>query len=260
MIVDADRWAARLLDAEARRQEVAPITDTVPGLSVEDGYAIQEALLARRLASGERIVGAKLGLTSRAKQRAMNVDEPCYAVLTDAMYLPAEEPIRLGELIHPRVEPEIVLYLGEDLAGPGVTAQDALDATSAVCCGLEVIDSRYTDFRFSLADVVADNASSARFTLGPRRVDPRLVDLSLVGCLFEHDGNLVATAAGAAVLGHPAEAVARLANWLGRRGQRLRAGWAVLSGGLTDAVPLSPGSHVVATFGHLGRVGLRAVA
>jgi 2-oxo-3-hexenedioate decarboxylase len=260
MIVDADMWAARLLDAEAHRQEVAPITDTVPGLSVEDGYAIQDVLLARRQEAGERIVGAKLGLTSRAKQRAMNVDEPCYAVLTDAMYLPAEEPVRLGELIHPRVEPEIVLYLAEDLAGPGVTAQDALDATSAVSCGLEVIDSRYTDFRFTLADVVADNASSARFTLGARRVDPRLVDLSLVGCLFEHDGNLVATAAGAAVLGHPAEGVARLANWLGRRGRSLRAGWVVLSGGLTNAVPLSPGSQVVATFGHLGRVGLRAVA
>jgi 2-oxo-3-hexenedioate decarboxylase len=259
MTVDTDTWAGRLLDAEADRRDVAPITDSVPDLSVEEGYAIQDALLARKEASGERIIGAKIGLTSRAKQQAMNVNEPCYAVLTDAMLLPVEEPLRLAELIHPRVEPEIVLYLGEDLAGPGVTAQDALDATAAVSCGLEVIDSRYTDFRFTLADVVADNASSARFTLGTRRVDPRLVDLSLVGCLFEHDGNLVATAAGAAVLGDPAEAVARLANWLGSRGRALRAGWAVLSGGLTDAVPLSTGSHVVATFGHLGRVGLRAV-
>jgi 2-oxo-3-hexenedioate decarboxylase len=258
--VDVDKWAAYLLDAEARRQAVAPITDTEPGLSVDDGYAIQDALIARREAAGERVIGVKLGLTSRAKQQAMNVNEPCFAVLTDAMHLPAEQPVRLGELIHPRVEPEIVLYLAHDLAGPGVTAQDVLDAAAAVCCGLEVIDSRYADFKFTLADVVADNASSARFTLGTQRVDPRTVDLALAGCLLERDGDLVATAAGAAVLGHPAEAVARLSNWLGRRGRTLRAGWAVLSGGLTDAFALSDGSHVVATFGHLGRVGLWAVA
>jgi 2-oxo-3-hexenedioate decarboxylase len=258
--VDFEKWAGHLLDAEARRQAVAPITDTEPGLSVEDGYAIQGALIARRQSAGERIVGVKLGLTSKAKQQAMNVDEPCFAVLTDAMHLPAEVPLSVGDLIHPRVEPEIVLYLGEDVAGPGVTSQDVLDAAAAASCGLEVIDSRYADFKFTLADVVADNASSARFTLGTCRVDPRSVDLALVGCLLEHDGNLVATAAGAAVLGHPAEGVARLANWLGERGRTLRSGWAVLTGGLTDAVPLAPGSHVVATFGHLGRVGLRAVA
>jgi 2-oxo-3-hexenedioate decarboxylase len=260
MAVDVGKWADHLLDAEARRVAVAPITDTEPALGLDDAYAIQDELLARRLARGERLVGAKVGLTSRAKQEAMGVGEPVYGWLTDAMALPAEAPVVLSELIHPRVEPEIVFLLGDDLAGPGVTAQDVLAATEAVCCGLEVIDSRYEDFRFSLADVVADNTSAARFVLNPRRVDPGPIDLALVGCLLEDGPDLVATAAGAAVVGHPAESVALLANHLGRRGRRLEAGWVVLSGGLTDAARLAPGSHVTATFGHLGRVGVRAVA
>jgi 2-keto-4-pentenoate hydratase len=137
-----------------------------------------------------------------------------------------------------------------------VSAHDVLDATAWVAGGLEVIDSRYRDFHFTLADVVADNASAARFVLGPKRVAPTF-DLGLVGCVLEHGGQIAATAAGAAVLGHPAEAVALLANWLGGRGRAIEPGWTVLSGGLTDAVPLGAGSVVEATFGRLGRVGLR---
>lgn len=260
MAVDAGKWAEHLLDAESRRAPVSPLTDAEPALSLEDAYAIQDEFLARRLARGERLVGAKVGLTSRAKQQAMGVAEPVYGWLTDAMVHAAEAPLMLGELIHPRVEPEIVFVLGARLTGPGVTAQDVLTATAAVCCGLEVIDSRYEEFRFTLPDVVADNASAARFVLGPRRVAPGGLDLALVGCLLEDGPDLVATAAGAAVVGHPAESVALLANHLGRRGRSLEAGWVVLSGGLTDAVRLAPGSHVSATFGHLGRVGVRAVA
>lgn len=260
MAVDAAKWADHLLDAEARRQPVPPLTDAEPDLALEDAYAIQDELLARRLDRGERLVGAKVGLTSRAKQQAMGVSEPVYGWLTDAMAHPAEAPLPLSELIHPRVEPEIVFVLGTDLAGPGVSGQDVLAATAAVCCGLEVIDSRYENFRFTLPDVVADNTSAARFILGPKRMVPGDLDLALVGCLLENGPDLVATAAGAAVVGHPAESVALLANHLGRRGRCLKAGWVVLSGGLTDAVPLAPGSHVTATFAHLGRVGVRAVA
>jgi 2-oxo-3-hexenedioate decarboxylase len=255
-VTDVDRWAALLLEAERRAQPVSPITADEPGLSLDETYQIQDELIARKLASGQRVVGAKLGLTSRAKQQAMGVHEPLYAWLTDAMLLSFEEPLALGGLIHPRAEPEIAFHACERLAGPGVSAHDVLDATAWVAGAIEVIDSRYKDFRFTLPDVVADNASSARFVLGPRRVAPTF-DLGLVGCLFERDGQLVASAAGAAVLGHPAEAVALLANWLGRRGRAIEPGWTVLSGGLTDAVALSAGSSVEATFGRLGRVGLR---
>lgn len=258
-MTDVEKWADYLLEAERRREAVSPITDAEPTLTLDDAYEIQRILVARKVADGECVVGAKLGLTSRAKQQAMGVHEPVYASLTDRMLLPAEVPLRLPEVIHPRVEPEIVFLMGDDLAGPGVTAHDALDATAAVCCGLEIIDSRYADFRFTLPDVVADNASAARFTLGPVRVTADF-DLSLVGCVLDADGVPTDTAAGAAVLGHPAEAVALLANELGRRGTKIEAGWIVLSGGLTDAIRLQAGSSVEATFARLGRVGLRAVA
>jgi 2-oxo-3-hexenedioate decarboxylase len=258
-MIDHTKWAEYLLDAEAKVEAVAPITDVEPDLTIEDAYLIQDKILERKLADGERLIGAKLGLTSRAKQESMGVHEPIYAWLTDRMLSPLEAPIALDELIHPRAEPEIVFVLERDLAGPGVSAQAVLDATAAVCCGIEVIDSRYADFRFTLPDVVADDASAARFVLGPRRVPPDF-DLTLEGCLLEVDQHLVATAAGAAVLGHPAEAVARLANALGARGRKLEAGWIVLSGGLTDAQALAPGGSITVTFARLGSVNARAEA
>jgi 2-oxo-3-hexenedioate decarboxylase len=258
-MIDIDKWVEYLLDAETRREAVAPITDAEPDLTLEDAYRIQDELLVRRLGTGEQLVGAKLGLTSRAKQESMGVYAPIYAWLTDRMAVPLETPLALSDLIHPRAEPEVVFVLGRDLAGPGVTAQAVLDATASVCCGLEVIDSRYADFRFTLPDVIADNASSARFILGSRGVAAVDFDLRLEGCLLEVDGEMLATATGAAVLGHPAEAVALLANALALRGRHLEAGWFVLSGGLTDAVPLAPGRHIDATFARLGHVGVRAV-
>jgi 2-oxo-3-hexenedioate decarboxylase len=257
--VDIGKWAGELFEAEQRRQATPPITDTEPDLSLEDAYAIQAEFVARKVAAGERVIGAKLGLTSRAKQRAVGVDEPIYAWLTDAMVQPADLPVSLGELIHPRVEPEIVFIMAEELAGPGVTAQDVLSATAAVCAGVEVIDSRYVDFRFTLPDVVADNASSARFILGPSQVRADF-DLSLTGCVVQDGAEVVETATGAAVMGHPANAVALLANALGRRGQRIEPGWPVLSGGLTAPVRLRPGASVTVSFARLGSIAVRAVA
>lgn len=257
-VVDVAHWSEVLTAATREARPITPITDTQPDLSLDQAYAIQDAVLERKTAEGEHILGAKLGLTSAAKQAQMGVDEPVFAWLTDAMALGGDRPVRLDELIQPRVEPEIVFLIGEDLPGPGVTAHDVLAATAAVCCGLEIIDSRYEAFRFTLPDVVADNASAARFVLGTTRVQPDAVDLGLVGVLLEVGPDIVETAAGAACLGHPAYAVATLANWLGRRGEKLRAGWIVLSGGLTNAVSLTADAPVTATFGHLGSVSVRA--
>jgi 2-oxo-3-hexenedioate decarboxylase len=249
----------QLLEAERDCRELQPFS-AAGGFTVDEAYAMQDELVARKLDGDDVVIGAKLGLTSKAKQRTMNVGTPCFGQLLASQLLSADEPVRLDELIHPRVEPEIVFHLRDALAGPGVTAHDVLAATAAIGCGLEVIDSRYAAFKFTLADVVADNTSAARFVLGERRVDPAdIPDLSLVGCVLEKDGQGVATAAGAAVLGHPADAVALLANWLGRKGRRLEPGWVVLSGGMTDAVPLTPGCTVTATFGRLGTVRVRAV-
>lgn len=257
MSIDVRHWAQFLLDAADQCLAVQPITGK-EDLSLEDAYEIQNALLALRLERGEKLVGAKVGLTSAAKQQQMGVSEPVYGWLTDAMPLPLEAPVPLAELIHPRAEPEIVFYLGEDLHGPGVTAQDVLDATAWVGGGIEVIDSRYEAFNFKLPDVIADNTSAARFALGANRIRPDAVDLALLGVLFEADGALLDTATGAALVGHPAASVALLANHLGRRHHKLQKGWVVLAGGMTGATPLKPGTCVEATYAHLGRVGLRA--
>ena len=249
--------AVTLAAATVDRVAIPRLTASYPDLSMEVAYAIQAEGCARRVMSGERVIGAKLGLTARAKQEQMNVAEPVYGRLLSGGLQPAGDPVAVVELIHPRVEPEIVFVMQEGLRGPGVTAAEVLGATRAVCCGLEIIDSRYADFSFTAADVVADNTSAARVVLGPTMVSPDGLDLALVGLLLEVDGSTVATAAGAATMGHPAEAVAMLANWLGARGEAILPGWIVFSGGLTAAVPLAAGTTVTATFGHLGSVSVR---
>ncbi|WP_406639015.1 2-keto-4-pentenoate hydratase [Amycolatopsis sp. WGS_07] len=235
-----------------RTEESAQLTDSWPDLDLATAYAIQDEALRLRQERGETLIGVKLGLTSRAKQQRMGVEEPLLAWLTDAMVLPAGAPT--PQLIHPRAEPELVFVLGERLAGPGVTAATALAAVSQVYGGIEIIDSRYRDYRFTLPDVVADNGSSALFGLGSVGRPPSSLDLSLEAALLEVDGQIVDTATGAAVQGHPAEALALAANSLAARGLALEPGWLVLTGGMTDAVELRPGSRVAAHFSNLGSV------
>ena len=249
-----ERAAGELLAAEDGRFDRDPITDEWPDLDVSTAYAIQNETLRRREARGEKLIGVKLGLTSRAKQRRMNVDSPLVAWLTDAMILPAGEPVPQDLLIHPRVEPEIVFVMKNRLAGPGVTAAQALTAVEAVYAGAEVIDSRYRDFRFTLTDVIADNASSGAFILGPVARDPYDIDLTLEAVLVEVDGKVVDSATGAAVQNHPAEALALAANDLGRRGKSIEPGQIVLTGGMTDALPAGPGSRTAFHFTTLGSI------
>ncbi len=248
-----------LLEAEDARAPRDPITGEWPGLDLATAYAVQDETLRRRVARGERLVGIKLGLTSRAKQRQMNIASPLTAWLTDAMALPVPgsgAAVPRDRLIHPRAEPEIVFVMRSRLAGPGVTAAAALAAVGSVCGGIEVIDSRYRDFRFTLPDVVADNASSGRFLTGPVAVPPLSLDLALEACLLEVNGQAADSATGAAVQGHPAQALALAANDLGRRGLAIEPGWIVLTGGMTDAVPVAPGAVLAAHFTHLGSVFL----
>lgn len=253
---DVTRAAGVLLDCEASRTDRGPITDEWPELDLATAYAVQDETLRRRLARGERLIGIKLGLTSRAKQQRMGIEVPLTAWLTDAMVLPAGAPVPQGSLIHPRVEPELVFVMGERLAGPGVTAAQALAAVDRVYGGAEVIDSRYRDFKFTLPDVVADNASSGAFVTGPVGLSPVGLDLATEAVLVEVNGAIVDSATGAAVQGHPAEALALAVNDLGRRGLAVEAGWIVLTGGMTDAVFAPPGSTVGCHFTHLGSVYL----
>lgn len=251
-----DRAAEVLRHAEARRADRGPITDEWPGLDLDTAYRVQDRALHLRLAEGHRVVGVKLGLTSRPKQQRMGIDSPLTAWLTDDMPLAPGAPLVVADLIHPRVEPEIVFVLGDRLAGPGVTRAIALDAVARVGAGLEVIDSRYTDFKFTLPDVVADNASSARYVVSETRLDPDDLDLAAEPCTLKINGETAATATGADVQGHPAEALALAANALAGRGIALEPGWTILTGGLTDAVFARPGDTISADFPHLGPISL----
>jgi 2-oxo-3-hexenedioate decarboxylase len=247
-----DRAATELLEAEDTRIARGPITDDWADLDLRTAYAIQDETLCRRVERGESVVGVKLGLTSRVKQQRMGISSPLVAWLTDAMTLPAGAPLPKGALIHPRVEPELVFVMKERLSGPGVTAAQAMSAVGHVHAGMEIIDSRYRDFRFTLPDVVADNASSGRYLTGPVGLPPEELDLSLEACLVEVDGVVVDSATGAAVQGHPAEALALAANVLAERGMSIERGWIVLTGGMTDAVALGPKAAVRMHFSNLG--------
>ena len=251
---DVDSVATELLACEAERRERVKFTDEWPELDVETGYTIQDETLCRRLERGEKLVGVKLGLTSRAKQQRMGVEVPFVAWLTDAMTLPAGDPVPQDRLIHPRIEPEIVFVMRDRLEGPGITGAQAFAAVEAVYGGAEIIDSRYADFKFAAGDVIADNASSGAFVTGPIALAPSEVDLFSEGVLVEVDGEIVDSATGAAVQGHPAEALALAANDLAKRGLAIEAGWIVLTGGMTDAVFAPPGSSIACHFGSLGSI------
>lgn len=253
-MIDAAQIAQVLVEAERDRKAVSPFTDEHPDLDEATAYDAQWAGVEAKLAAGDRLVGAKLGLTSRVKQQVMKVDSPLYGWVTSGMLLPYGEPVELTRFIHPRVEPEIAFRLGRDLDTPA-TVTSVLAATESVFAAVDVLDSRYDDFRFRLPDVIADNASAGGFLLGPLAVRPAdLADVRLLGCVLRVNGDVVATAAGAATMGHPAAAVAWLANRLATREQTLRAGMVVFSGGLTEPVPLRLGMSVTAELEGLGTI------
>jgi len=258
-VIEADRWGIRraaevLLAAESDVRSRGPVTTEWPELDLETAYAVQDEALRMRLARGETLIGVKLGLTSKAKQVRMGIDRPSLAWLTDAMLHPAGNALPLERLIHPRVEPEIGFVMGSRLVGPGVSSATALAAVSHVFGAVEIIDSRFSGFAFHMADAVADNGSSALFTIGSVLASPVDLDLALEACLLEQDGEIVDSCTGAAVQGNPGEALALAANILAERGRAIEAGWVVLTGGMTDALPIAPGGRIAAHFAHLGSV------
>ena len=253
----ADAEAA-LRAARESHGHLAPFTDTHPHLDEAWGYTVQGLDRAHRLASGERVVGAKLGLTSRAKQTRMNVDQPVVGFLTDAMQVhPGRGAMDPRRWARPRIEPEIAFITATDLAEP-VDLDRAHAAVESVAVAAEVIDSRFADFRFRLPDVLADNTSAAGFVVGP----PRHLDgpdaLVSLDCHLDVDDRIVHRATGAAILGHPLRALVRLSEHLARQGAILPAGSVVLAGALTDAVPLTPRSRYTIRMGPLGELTLEA--
>ncbi len=238
------------------RRLIDLLTVDDPALDMTTAYAIQDALVDRHIARGDRLVGAKLGLTSRVKQQEMDVHEPIGGWLTERMRLAAGEGLDTSALVQPRCEPEIAFRLHRDLAGTDTTAEDVMAATGALMTAIEVLDSRYRDYRFTLPDVIADLASAARFVIG-EPVDPAAVDRIGCGVRFFVDDVEVAAATGAAVMGDPAEAVAWWVRHLATSGRGLDAGMIVLSGALTGAHTVRPGSRVRAEIDTLGTLELR---
>jgi 2-keto-4-pentenoate hydratase len=249
--------AAALRAAELGGTPIGPLTESQEGLTVADAYRIQQLNVRTRKDGGELVRGRKIGLTSVAMQTQLGVDEPDFGAIFDSMIVEEGDEIPASELLQPRVEAEIAFVMAEDLKGPGLSATDALRAVAGALPAIEVIDSRIADWKIKLPDTIADNASAARVVCGGRLTPVDSLDLRLIGMALSHNGNVVATGAGAAVLGNPIRCVAWLANKLGEFGVGLRAGDLVLAGALHAAVAVAPGDAFTAQFAELGSVTTR---
>ncbi|GGM48505.1 4-oxalocrotonate decarboxylase [Micromonospora sonchi] len=246
---------AQTLGAAADNASAIPQLAAEAGLGVDAAYAVQAALLQRRLDRGERLVGLKMGLTSKAKMAQVGVDEVIWGRLTDAMRVPDGGSVDVAEFIHPRAEPEVAFLL-DRLPEPGEPVGDFTDAVRAVAPAIELIDSRYANFTFSLPDVIADNTSAAAFVIGPWSPVPD--GLENLGVLLEVDGRVAQVGSTAAILGDPRRALDEGIRLAGRYGARMREGWVFLAGAATAAVPLRPGAHVRVVVEKLGTASLRA--
>jgi 2-keto-4-pentenoate hydratase len=249
-----ERAAAMLRDAYERRTPIEPLTSTFPELTVADAWTIQSVNRNVKLAAGRTIVGYKCGLTSQAMQDQMGVNEPDFGVLLDDMRVPNGGVMLMERFLQPRIEAEIILVLGDGL-GAGTTTADVLAATTFACPSLEIIDSRIKDWRLSLIDTVADNASSGAFVMGDGLAIDGL-DLATIEAVVSVNGVETARGFGSAALGHPAEAAAWLANRLGDFGLVFGAGAVVMTGSLHASLPVARGDDIVADFGALGKAQL----
>lgn len=254
----ATSHAQALYHALRTRTTVRPLIAQDPGLTIDDAYAISLAFLRRRLDDGERVIGKKIGVTSRAVQDMLGVHQPDFGFLTDRMQVAdgATVDIAAAGLIQPRAEAEIGFILNKDLRGPGVTEADVLDATEAICACFEIVDSRITDWRIGIVDTVADNASCGVFVLGEDRIDPRGLDLPALHARVWKNGQPLSEGVGAAVQGSPLTAVAWLANTLGAYGVPFEAGEIILSGSLVPLEPARPGDRFDMELSGVGRASV----
>lgn len=254
-----ERLTDRIEAAQRDATAIPKLTDDYPGMTLADGYAVQQALRRRWLTAGRRQAGWKAGLTSKAKMDQMGVRVPSIGFLMADMARPEGSAVSTADLVHPRVECEVAFVTRAPLAGAHCSRADVLAATDFVVPAIEIIDSRFSGFKFDLPSVVADNGSSARYVTGGRAMRPEALDLTTLGVVMEKNGEAVAMGASAAVMGHPADAVALLVAVLHELGETLPAGSLVLSGGITEAIAVKPGDCVSARFQTLGSVGMRFI-
>lgn len=251
------RTLAERVDTAARTATGIPQLSATKQISLAEAYAVQRASIARRLARGETRIGMKMGFTSRAKMVQMGLSDLIWGRLTDAMIVEEGGSLSLANYVHPRIEPEIAFLLKKPLAGR-VTALAAQAAVEAVAVAMEVIDSRYENFKFSLTDVVADNSSSSGIVIGPWRAPD--LDYANLGLILSFDGVARQIGSSAAILGHPLRSLVAAARMAGEAGEVLQPGEIVMAGGITAAEALTPGAWVETEMQHLGRVGLRIAA
>jgi 2-oxo-3-hexenedioate decarboxylase len=253
------KLAEHLESCELQARDTVKITDEHPEMDWDDAYAIQNEIKRRKISRGCRIVGLKAGLTSHAKMKQMGVATPVFGFLADYFSVPDGGEVKMSELIHPKAEPEIAFVTKAPLKGPGCHIGTVLAATDFVMPAIEIIDSRYRDFKFDLKSVVADNCSSSRFVVGGRIRPVEDLDLRTLGVVMEKNGAIASLGAGAAVLGHPAAAIAMLANLLGDQGEEIPAGTLILSGAITEAVMVQAGDNISLRIQDLGSVNVRFV-
>lgn len=248
--------ATTLLEAEKTKNVIQPLTETYPGITVDEAYHTQLELIRRKLNDGAIIVGKKIGATSKAIQNMFGVQQPDYGhLLADMMYVEGEV-IPLEDYIQPKVEFEIAFKLKRDLKGPNVTVIDVIEATDYIAPAIEIIDSRIEDWNIKFEDTVADNGSSAAAVIGGKPIKLDGIDLTHIGMVAYKNGVMIDSGAGAAVLGNPLRSVAWLANSLGKYNVSLKAGEIVLSGALTSAVEIEDQDTFTAEFDHIGAISV----
>lgn len=249
-----------LYEAMIKRTPVRPLTERFSDITIDDAYHISLRMLERRIEAGERVIGKKIGLTSKAVQNMLKVGQPDFGYLTDTMAFSQGEEMPISErLMQPKAEGEIAFILKKDLMGPGITNADVLAATDCVIPCFEVVDSRVENWEIKIQDTVADNASCGLFVLGDRAVDPRKVDLATCGMVVEKNGSIISTGAGAAALGSPVNCVTWLANTLGQFGIPLKAGEVILSGSLVPLEPVKAGDFMSVSIGGIGSASVRFI-
>jgi len=259
-VADLSGWADRLYRALRDRTTIAPISGQDGSLTIDDAYAISLDILGRRLADGERVVGKKIGVTSKAVQDMLGVHQPDFGFLTDRMWIEGGRiDIAATGLIQPRAEAEIAFILRAPLKGPGVTAEQVIAATESIAPCFEIVDSRIADWKIGIIDTVADNASCGVFVLGEARADPAAHDLPALHVTVTKNGEPLSEGYGSAVQGSPAAAVAWLANTLGAYGVTLEAGDVILSGSLVPLAPAKAGDVFEMELHGIGRCAARFV-
>jgi|TARA_B110000977_G_scaffold47524_1_gene64628 2-oxo-3-hexenedioate decarboxylase len=254
-----EKLAEHLENAELQAYEVTKITDDYPNMTFTDATDVQWEIRRRKMSRGHKIVGMKMGLTSWAKMKQMGVEMPCYGFLADYFSLPDGAQVPFDELIHPKVEAEIAFVTNKELSGKNLTVEEVLAATELVVPAVEIIDSRYKDFKFDLTSVQADNSSSTRFVVGSHAAKPEDFDWSTLGVVMQKNGEIIELGAGAAVLDHPAASVAMLATMLAERNEVIPAGTFIMTGGITAAVLVERGDSIVVRYQGLGTVTMKFV-